>query len=237
MKKWIITLLLILVASPAMADRYCKWENDMPKDCQREGRINQLDYLELENGTKIARAAYNRYGFYKVITERPPLAEGNRYAGHSFTFDGSIIVRTIGQVPNIDGSGSLKDFKIQKYQSFKSIADGKKEGDCSYGGFTIPEETRMLMTEAIVAGKTVTYEVMDESTGFYKGFVRTPAQAKVVLDSCLTDFESASRKLYIDNPDTPETGDGLINAIKACVTFECVDSIEWDYIPPPSGTN
>jgi hypothetical protein len=135
-----------------------------------------------------------------------------------------------------DPNNTLQAAKIRKYQALRRTADAQQAAECSYSGFTIPQKTRTLMAEAISANKTMTYEAINESTGFYQGFERTPAQAQAVLDACLTDYETANQKLYVDNPDSAEAGDSLIEDIKTCVDRACVDAIHWNYKLVPSGT-
>jgi hypothetical protein len=233
MKGVVISIFLMMIAVPVYASTWCKWENSTPVNCTRDrsGTL-RVDDMALSGG----EAQFNSKGYYKKVTVRPILEQGNRYTDINYTFDGSIITATYTQGP--DPNKTIPALKIQKYQDMKAQADKIKTEDCSYNGFTIPQKTRTLMVEAISANKTMTYEAINESTGFYQGLERTPAQAQIVLDACLDTFEAANQRLYVDHPDTTgDNTDGLVPQIKACVDRECIDNITWDYSLEPSGTN
>jgi len=93
------------------------------------------------------------------------------------------------------------------------------------------------MRDAIVADKTMVFAVIDNNTGFYTGLERTPAQAIQALSLCLDDEDVASRKLYVDDPDTPEANDGMVNKILDCVNKTCLDELMWEPIISETGTN
>jgi hypothetical protein len=232
MKKLLITALLVLgVATTSFAGTWCKWDGSQPTDCLRDR--NGVIYVGTA-GISGGEANFNSHGFYEKVITRPALVDGNMYTSATYTFDGTTITGEMQQ--EADPENTLQAAKIRKYQEVRRVADAQQAEECSYSGFTIPQKTRTLMAEAISANKTMTYEAINESTGFYQGFERTPAQAQAVLDACLTDYETANQKLYVDNPDSAEADDSLVDDIKACVDHACVEAINWNYKLVVSGT-
>jgi len=70
MKK-IIVLLILILATPALAGTWCQWDGSKGVNC----RGVSGDRFRLPSGVWVAQKDFNEYGYYERITTNPVLGE------------------------------------------------------------------------------------------------------------------------------------------------------------------
>ncbi|MCP3681609.1 MAG: hypothetical protein GY861_02870 [bacterium] len=230
--KYILTVLVLLIATPTFAAtspwQWCAKDGDeepiqpLLDTCVTATILDSgtevIDLCDIGKGL-VGGPDSNKWdeGYHKMITgENTPLQEFQIYSGWLYSFENNVFIKTNQVVSNYDNM-TLNDFKWQTYWKFMNdYVMPVREQDCIYSGKVIPKTARVLMVEAISAGRTMTYEVYNQASGVPDYFTRTAAQASGVLDYCLDAVNAVNTNIKVKS-----------EAIMACTDADCVNAIDW----------